>query len=313
MPFNFLSFLEENISLCIPKFTKFKKDLNLSLSEMHLFLNNGSIELINKNESQDNIRISSFLELIKLCNIQNLNCELILNMYEGIFEEIDIPRFCYTARPNSNHILIPDSHNFKTNHTVQNIQNYDIPFENKLKSAIFVGSDTGARRKNGWTMRSLISANYIDSNFVISNITYPDADISKRFSKNFDYTKIISEPLNITEQLKHQIILNINGNSTSWERLLWAMSSNSICIFIKPFDGEEMYSWYYPLMEMCGICPYVEYSKLEDFIKNNNFENEFWTQKKKQQKIFAKYVSSIDTQVNFLNTLLNKYNEFQNS
>jgi hypothetical protein len=313
MPFNFLAFLENNISICIPKFTKFKKDLNLNLSEMHLLLKNGSIELINKNESQDNGRINSFLNLIKLCDVDKLNCEFILNMYEAVYEETEIPRFCFAAAPNSNNILIPDSHNFKTNYIIQNLDSYDIPFKDKLKSAVFAGSDTGKRRSQGWTMRSLVSFNYINSEFIKSSITYADSDMPKRFSKDFDYANILSEPLSIDQQLKYQIVLNINGNSTSWERLLWAMASNSICVFVKPFNDEEMYSWYYPLMEMCGICPYVEYSKLEDFIKNNDFENEFWIEKKKQQKIFAKYVSSIDTQVNFLNTLLNKYNEFQNS
>lgn len=284
---------------------------NLNLSEIFFRLKDNTLSILNANKSQDSIRLDAFINLIKNCNLSEINCTFILNMYEGIYEDADISRFCYTAKPNSHHILIPDSHNFSTYSKVLEIEKSDTPFSSKKKSAIFGGSDTGARRKNGWTMRSLLSYLYKDSKLINSKITFPDADFEKRFSS--DKSEIIGKPISIEDQLKHQIILNVNGNSTSWERLLWAMSSNSLCVFIKPFDGEEMYSWYYPIIESLGFCPMVEVTKIEEFLKINDFENIFWQEKNKQQKEFAKIVSDIKFQADFLTQVFTQYNEKYNS
>ena len=284
---------------------------NLSLSEIRFKLNNKQLVCLQKNDSQDEIRIKAFLDLLNLCNLNDINCEFILNMYEGIYSDVNASRFCYTARPNSNHILIPDSHNFNTYNHVLNISKCDIDFKLKSKTAIFGGSDTGSRRKDGWTMRSLLSFLYRGSKFINSKITFPDQDFYKRFSD--DKSIIIGKPISIGDQLKHQIILNVNGNSTSWERLLWAMSSNSLCVFVKPFHEEEMYSWYYPAMESLGICPMVEVTKLDSFLKNNDFENKFWQDKNNQQKEFAKIVTDPKFHSEFLTQVFIKYNEKYNS
>jgi hypothetical protein len=299
--------------------TCFAKNLNiadlenetLSLSEIRFKLNDNKLIPLNRNESQDASRINAFLKLLNLCNLSDVNCEFILNMYEGIYSDVNASRFCYAAKPNSNHVLIPDSHNFNTYNHVLNIAKHDIDFNLKLKSAVFAGSDTGRRRKDGWTMRCLLSFLYKDSKLINSKITFPDQDFYKRFSE--EKNAIVGNPISIDEQLKHQVILNVNGNSTSWERLVWAMSSNSLCVFVKPFDGEQMYSWYYPIIESLGICPMVEVNKLEEFLKNNNFENSFWKDKNNQQKEFAKIISHPDFQSKFLTQVFIKYNEEYNS
>lgn len=310
---SFKDLILENINACLFSNFKFEniKEEKLNLSEILFELKNNTLTILNKNKSQDYLRLESFIALIKNCNLSNINCSFILNMYEGIYEDVEVSRFCYTAKPNSHHILIPDSHNFSTYSKILQIEKNDISFHSKKKKAVFAGSDTGSRRKDGWTMRSLLSFLYKDSDLVNSKITYPDADFNKRFS--VDMSKIIGGPMSIEDQLKYQIILNVNGNSTSWERLLWAMSSNSLCVFIKPFDGEEMYSWYYPVMEALGICPIIEVTKIEKFLENNNFENDFWKEKKHQQKQFARIISDINFQSDFLTKLFIKYNEKFNS
>jgi len=302
-----------NINNCFNKSLNVKnlQNENLSLSEIRFKLKDKNLVCLDKNDSQDNIRLNAFLQLLNSCNLNDIDCEFILNMYEGIYSDINASRFCYTARPNSNHILIPDSHNFNTYSHVSNIAKQDIDFKLKTKTAIFGGSDTGPRRKDGWTMRSLLSFLYKDSKLINSKITFPDEDFYKRFSK--DKSIIVGKPISIEEQLKNQIVLNVNGNSTSWERLLWAMSSNSLCVFVKPFNDEEMYSWYYPIMESLGICPIVEITKLELFLKNNDFENEFWQNKNNQQKEFAKIISHPNLQSEFLTQVFIKYNEEYNS
>lgn len=295
------SFLAKNLHLCIPPIKPFQK-WELGLSEVLLNINNGRISILEENPSQDNLRFHSFLALLK--RVQAPNCEFVLNMYEGVYE--DCPqRFAYTAKPNSGHILIPDAHNFETRRKVLYVFESDIPFSAKKKMAVFAGSDTGARHSDGWTMRSLVSATYKDSSTVHSKLTHLDADIG-RLSGKVNSAEISSPLVSMDEQLSYQVILNINGNSTSWERLLWAMASDSLCVFVKPFDGEEMYSWYYPLLEITGCVPFVEYDRLEKFMEND-FSADYWQQKIAAQKEFAVFVSDLSVQAKFLEMVFKEY------
>ena len=294
-------FLAQNLHLCIPPIKPFQKG-ELGLSEVLLNINNGRISILEENSSQDNLRFQSFLELIR--RVQVPDCEFVLNMYEGVYDNRP-QRFAYTAKPNSGHILIPDAHNFETARKVEHVLEWDVPFSYKVKMAVFAGSDTGARHSDGWTMRSLVSATYKDSSTVRSKLTYLDADIG-RLSGKVNSAEISSQPVSLQQQLNTQVILNINGNSTSWERLLWAMASNSLCVFVKPFDGEEMYSWYYPLLEITGCVPFVEYDRLEKFMEND-FSTDYWQQKIAAQKEFAVFVSDLNVQAQFLEMVFKEY------
>ena len=303
------SLLEQNLHLCIPPIRPYQKD-ELELSEMELSISNDGIYVKDTNPSQDGWRFNTFIDLL-LSSLRDISVRpktrFILNMYEGVYTD-KTQRFAYTAKPNSGHILIPDAHNFSTLNRIAEVNQFDIPFSAKVKRAVFAGSDTGNRRKDGWTMRSLVSYFYRNSTKVRAGISALDNDAEKRFDGRISLLDIAGPPLTIQEQLQSQVILNINGNSTSWERLLWAMASNSLCVFIKPFDGEEMYSWYYPLLEMTGVVPMIEYDRLEQFM-DNDFTTDYWQQKIQDQKVFANYVSSLDTQTKFLAMVLNKYAE----
>ena len=305
------------MGLCLPPLKKYSlEEESLSLSEAHIHLKGDSLFMLRRNPSQDGLRFQQFIELLKspIPFVRGkLDCEFILNMYEGIYEPVVAPRFAYTAKPNSGHILIPDSHCFEAERKVSLLKNADVPFSSKKRGAIFGGSDTGARHADGWTMRSLVSATYKNSPLIKSKLTYLDNDTEKRLAGKVNVVEIYSPPIGLEEQLGYQVVLNINGNSTSWERLLWAMASNSLCVFVKPFDGEEMYSWYYPLMESLGICPYVEFDRLEEFILANDFSSDYWQNKIAEQKIFAEFVSSLDTQAKFLANTLTEYNNVWNA
>jgi hypothetical protein len=302
------SLLEQNLHLCIPPLRPYKKD-ELELSEMVLSLEDGMFRVKDRNPSQDEWRFLTFVNLLQdtAKSYKLPNVEFILNMYEGVYRNKD-QRFAYTAKPNSGHILIPDAHSQETRNKLLAVKNNDRSFGEKMKRAVFVGSDTGTRRLNGWTMRSLTSHTYKDSLTVYSKLSSLDNDAVKRFDGRISLAPIWRQAMDIGHQLNFQVILNIDGNSTSWERLLWAMASNSLCVYVKPFDGEAMYSWYYPLLEMTGVVPVIEYDRLEQFMEND-FSSSYWQQKIQDQKVFANYVSSLDTQTKFLAMVLNKYAE----
>jgi hypothetical protein len=303
-------FLEQNLHLCIPPIRPYQKD-ELELSESVVVIGGNQFVVEDQNPSQDKLRQIMFAALLRKTYQREgytlPRVKFILNLYEGVYVD-KTQRFAYTAKPNSGHILIPDSHNALTVEKIKEVNQFDIPFSAKNKRAVFAGSDTGARRKDGWTMRSLVSYFYRNSTKVRAGISALDADAEKRFDGRISLLDISGPPLTIQEQLQNQVILNIDGNSTSWERLLWAMASNSLCVYVKPFDGEAMSSWYYPLLEMTGVVPVIEYDRLEQFM-DNDFSADYWQQKIQDQKVFANYVSSLDTQTKFLAMVLNKYAE----
>lgn len=305
-----LEFLDQNLYLCIPPIRPYKKD-ELELSESVFRIEGNQSVIEDQNPSQDRLRQIMFSALLRKTyqreNYKLPEVRFILNLYEGVYTD-KTQRFAYTAKPNSGHVLIPDSHNAATIERIKEVNQFDKPFSAKIKRAVFAGSDTGNRRKDGWTMRSLVSHEYKNSTTVLSKLTYLDADAEKRFGGKIDLAEISGPPLSIQAQLEYQVILNIDGNSTSWERLLWAMASNSLCAYVKPFDGEAMYSWYYPLLEMTGVVPMIEYDRLEQFM-DNDFSSDYWQQKIQDQKVFSEYVSSLDTQTKFLAMVLNKYSE----
>ena len=303
-----IDLLDKNLHLCIPPIRPYQKD-ELELSEVELEIKNGQLLSLDRNPSQDEWRFITFVSLLQEASKKKTlpNTKFILNMYEGVYTD-KTQRFAYTAKLNSGHILIPDAHSQETRNKLLAVKNRDIPFAAKIKQAIFAGSDTGARRKDGWTMRSLVSYFYRHSKKVRAGISTLDADAVKRFDGSISLLDVSGPPLTIHEQLQSQVILNIDGNSTSWERLLWVMASNSLCVFVKPFDGEEMYSWYYPLLEMTGVVPMIEYDRLEKFM-DNDFSADYWQQKIADQKVFANYVASLDTQIKFLSMVLSKYAE----
>lgn len=305
--------MDSPFDYCIPKFQKYDISAEpLDLSEVHFRLSD-TLEIVRIHPSQDQLRLHNFIELLRLAIPKipsKINCEFILNMYEGVYEQKN-QRFCFTSKPNSQQILIPDSHCFETARKVENLP--DKPFQEKKKGAIFVGSDTGKRHSDGWTMRSLVSATYKNSSLVYSKLTYLDADTQKRLEGKVHIDEIYAPPMSLKEQLDYQIILNIDGNSTSWERLIWAMASNSLCVYVKPFDGENMISWYYPIIESLGLVPIIEHDKLENFLNINDFSNELWQSKNNAQKKLGQLLASINTQSSFLARVLEKYNEFYNS
>jgi len=297
-------FLDKNLHLCIPPIKPFQKG-ELGLSEMLVEIDGDKFSVLEENPSQDELRFRSSCGLLPY--ISPPKCRFVLNMYEGVYDERP-QRFAYTAKPNSGHILIPDSHNFATAAKIEHVLANDIPFSAKNKTAVFAGSDTGNRRSDGWTMRSLVSAKYKDSSLVKSKLTFLDADTASRLEGKVSVSEIYAQPMSLDEQLKSQVILNINGNSTSWERLLWAMASNSLCVFVKPFDGEEMYSWYYPLLEIAGVVPFVEYDRLEKFM-TNDFSSDYWQNKISAQKEFSKYVGNLNIQAKLLGMILEEYSK----
>jgi hypothetical protein len=305
---NFENLIESNLSFEI----KSKDFISEKLlpQELHIKIDGDKIQILRKHEFQDNLRINFFINfLIQSLSILNskISFEAIFNLSEGIEEDFLIRRFCYSQMKGLNHILIPDAHNFVTWQKITSLDQVDIPFDKKSDSAIFVGSDTG-KLKNNFTCRSLFCKKFYNHKNIIAKLS---GGIRDEVIKQFQDMDITSNFLHIQDQLKHKIILNIDGNSTSWERPLWAMASNSICVYINPFHEYEFESWFYPMMNFLNVMPKVSINNFEFFMENN-FEDCFWTEINEKQKIFAKFIGDIKNQVLYFSNLLYFYNKQYN-
>jgi hypothetical protein len=234
-------------------------------------------------------------------------CEAIFNLSEGIEENFTIKRFCYSKMKGLNHVLIPDAHNFVTWQKINSLDGIDINFKEKNDTAIFIGSDTG-KLKNGFTCRSLFCKKFYNSKKIIAKLS---GNIRDEVIEQFKDLNIKENFLSIQDQLKHKIILNIDGNSTSWERPLWAMASNSLCVYVNPFHEYEFESWFYSMMDYLNIMPKISIDNFEFFI-DNDFDDPFWQDINEKQKIFGKFVGNISNQILYFSNLLYYYNKQYN-
>ena len=282
--------------------------------EFHLKISKFNISIIRSHKNQDDLRIKFFLTFLKNSlisyKLENLDCEFIVNTSEGIENEnLEVKRFSYVAKEGLDHILIPDCHNFITHQKISSLDSLDIPFGEKQNSAIFIGSDTG-NLKNGYSLRSFFCDKNRNEKNIFSKLIGNIRPEIKDSIQNFK--EIEAQPLSIKDQLKHKIVISIDGNSTSWERPLWAMASNSLCVKVEPFSEYRYKSWHDSMVSFLPVVPCVSAVNFKHFM-NNNFEDDFWKNLKANQKIISLFISDLKNQYLYLSSLLNEYNRQYNS
>lgn len=314
-----LNFFFENFSpkdIQIPSTNQLNSDPLLHQGEIHLKLNE-SLFLLRKNESHslDNIRLNWFVDFlgkaISVNPIKNLNCEFIINISDGCSDG-DFSKFCFSQRRGYRNILIPDPHNIATFFKVKDINKFDTSFNEKKDDGIFIGSATGQPAKENFNLREL-SAIYNSQSKncnikIIPVAGYAEKEMleKKLKSKNLNID-VFSEYVSMQDQLKHKVIFNIDGHTTSWERPLWIMASNSICINIKPYNVFE--SWYSNLFDFYQAAPEIDLHVIDLFFNNINLNDSYWSNLKQKQKVLANSVSNLNNQLIYLNNVIKHYNE----
>jgi hypothetical protein len=306
---NFFNLIKSNFKFDIAKNLDNEE---LLPQEIHLKIVNKNINILRRHSFQDELRIKFFTHFLEqsleLIN-EDLNFEIIANLSEGIEDNLSIIRLCYSQKKGLNHIMIPDAHNFVTFEKILSLSSIDIEFDKKYDKAIFVGSDTG-KIKNDFTKRSLFCKKFLGHEKIVANLTGGVRDEIKKSLVDFDKIHL-NRYISIEEQLKYKLIVNIDGNSTSWERPLWAMASNSICLYVEPLHEHEFESWHYPLMELFGVIPKISIDNFDIFI-DNDFSDNFWQGINYNQKIYAHTVGNLHNQKIYMANLVSYYNKKYN-
>ena len=309
------------IDLCVNKeksnfknikgFNLFESELNTN--EVHFKIKNKEFKVLRKHDKIDELRLEFFNWLLRNSDIdyQNIDCEFIINLDDDTLKtDFYAPRISFTKRDNSADILIPDPHFINTIGIIKGIKKSDIPVDQKTPYATFAGSDTGIHmcvEKNQRVQFCHQNQDNKNNLFKITNF----CQIDRKQFEDFDISPIKSNTISFQEQLKYKYILNINGNSTAWDRLLWVMASNSICIFLKP--EVRQYSWYYHIFDLLGGLTYVEMSNWQEtinFLEKNPELSDYLNQ---TQKRLASQIANAGNQLFYFKEIFESYNKFYNN
>lgn len=273
-------------------------------NEIYFEIKNCKIKIIKSAPYVHDARLNFFINftesVLSHYALDFVNFEAIVNFHDtrSFPKGINESRLSFARDRSSPHICIPDCHIQHTIGLCNSLKNIDTPIENKIDMAIFAGADTGAIH-NDSIQRINICKRYKNSKLVKSKITkFIDFPIDK---------EIYSSHISIEEQLKYKFILNINGNTTSWERLIWAMKSNSICVFVKPPWYQDDVSWYYHFFDVISPYCFVDEFSLDSFVECFKDKLDFLKNLKNTQKNIASILDNIDIHALYYAEALNQY------
>lgn len=290
------------------KHLKCRNDWELNENESIINIIDDKIKIISINEKQDQWRLNFVINLI-LTTIKkytlNLNCNVILSLADSASLYQKYTRLCFSAPIDSNHILIPDPHLFKYINSINILNQFDLPFENKENKICFYGSATGEITDELMNQRVSFCKKAIGKDHITAKITnflyFKDEMLDDLGIKKLE---IESPFISIEEQLKYKFILSIDGNAASWDRIPWAMNSNSYLIHLK--SRKDINNWYYSYITKENILPIYD----EDDILNFNFS--YNPEIKQKQKQFANLILDENIQIEYVKEVLLKYNKIYN-
>ena len=286
---------------------------NISNTELHsneaqFLVSSGELRIERCSAKIDELRVNFFVDftsqVLKHFSLNHLSFKFIANFNDGPENDSKETRLCFARPRNSPHICVPDSHLGRTVSICNSLESIDKPFDQKVNKISFFGSDTGRKYKDGSVQRVNFCQKYKNNENVIAKIT-------NFVEQPFD-DSIYSRSVSIKDQLDYKYILNINGNTTSWERLIWAMNSNSFCLFLRPPPHQDEISWYYHMFDLTQFFITLDSDSIENFLDSTiGWQNEMQAFKNHQKNI-SKCLANIDFHAHYYAQVLLNYNQIYN-
>lgn len=296
-------------------------EMPLNADEIHFRKEHGGgfqvVRLGGEPESFDSLRVNWLRQFFAgvlesgTHDIGSISCEFIVHLSDGLGLQPKFAKFCFAQPIGCGNILMPDPHSAVTRARIGGVIANDRPLAEKYKQAVFAGSNTGGQHSPlKLSLREEFCARTHSAysiNARLCNVMRPDFAVA--LTNAGLSTNIVGSPLSVADQLNYQLIVNIDGNTTSWERLLWAMASNSICVNVKPVATYE--SWYSPLIDFSCCIPNVQANHLQAFMEDNDFTDARWAAIKARQKELALAITSLKNQEEYFSALLAHYSRKQ--
>ena len=148
----------------------------------------------------------------------------------------------FAGEENTENIIIPDYYAMNDYNNI--LQKDVICFENKKNNAIFIGSSTGSPDPKYNERLNLCNkySNNTEIKCYINNFCQINMNLLKNEYPNYELFS--SNHMSIGSQLEYKYIINVDGNTTTWDRIPWIFNSNSLCLKKK----SNQICWYYEFM-----------------------------------------------------------------
>lgn len=174
-----------------------------------------------------------------------------------------------------------------------------VGFVEKIDQAIFIGSSSGNLNPH-FNDRLQLCNHFLKSEKVkcyINNVCQIEEDkIAEAFPA---YKAFLHKSMNIPSQLKYKFIITVDGNTASWDRLVWILNSNSVCLKKK----SDHVCWYYDFLE--NGKHYIEFNEYDEIEKiMDTVSTEQCLEIIKNANAFVKEFLTYDKQLAYMGHLL---------
>ncbi len=235
-----------------------------------------TISYIPKDKFQSRLQITSqFIQQVVQQTNYKINGNFIINLHDKSDLHPNVNEIVFTKNIQTQKAIIPDIYAMEAYKRVGDIPD-SIPFGQKKNKGIFIGVTTGDTHplKN----ERLQLCNY--SHFLkqkgeeclmdvfINHIAQIPEEQIQQFYPH--YKQFIKGDLSIQDQRQYRYIINIDGNTSSWDRLVWVYQGNNI--FVK--KKSDNISWFYPLMIKGDH--YVEFENGQELNLKIEVMNRMW-------------------------------------
>jgi hypothetical protein len=292
------------IDIQFKEFRKFDDNLIEDLGDEEVFLkhqSNGIVDIIRKDSmNQGNIfRLNLILPYVMKSIIKYVpvGSGVILCLGDILKKSYNkrCPTLCFSKYKNINAFLIPNI-DFFTRTVFSDLQATanDLPFQNKQNKSVFIGASTGSFENNIRVKYGILCSTHPDHKGYISNLCQ---NTESAWTEKYPEVKsIVHSPISVKEQLQNKIVINIDGNTICWSRLYWQMNSNSIPVYINPYENQIQFFDYIDKTN-CYIKSSLDdcFSVYESILDNNNLDkmlNIISNGKKYCKDLFDDYVNN---------------------
>jgi len=184
----------------------------------------------------------------KACKLLNEPINIVINigLHDSYNDNLGIMVFSTTK--NADNTLIPDLYSMMEYSGKLNTKD-NLDFQTKENKAIFIGWMSGNENFK-YNERLQLCNVYINNNNVKCYINNDYAfDKIQELLESLEILypnckHFLSNGLSIETQRHYKYIINVDGNTCSWDRIPWILNSNSLCLKKK----SNNVCWYYDFM-----------------------------------------------------------------
>ena len=314
-----LELTSRDLAVLHTKDVDFNKTLSLP-DDKHFDLFSIKNTSLQKRESWRHKRTKVIASFIQECLKQipdKINVDLLINVhdkYDGEFSEFPVIAFGKSVSNHPEIIQIPSLYllDGTVGRRCKKTERVDPPFHLKRGKVCFYGASTGYlnTNKNQRVQAALWAKDKKNMVIKITNWCQgADYDlISKGLANQIPH--ISDKTKSIRRQLLYKYLLNIDGNSTSWDRFVWQLFSNSLSLKLESPQTE----FWYPLLKDRINYVSVTLDTLEEVITHyKENKNEAININRKSRSLVADFLLNPDFLKSYMsNVLIQLSDKFSN-